>query len=332
MTLVSCSPLFNVDKPDTDDALDGDSSPAATETEAAAFTAEARVSHVKHVFRKHCDLEVKDWAKCVLADNAPVNQKTARDLDLPSIGCKSHLLNLEANAVIANDNQLEGLLDDVWQDMTTWKNSNKNSSVVRELTHFRPTIPSRTRWSGNWQMLDKWGKTKSALIEASEHDNATIDIDASAATNNRAKKSNAMHRNHRGHDLQRCKMGRRCIRQGAAIPTDPDFESGVIKLQEGKVNELTEEEREALQSLRKEDQANVPGSPEPITMPEKIAKRKRDDAERVGSDERVNVSWVLGSAAEVERLWSAAKHIPTDAQRQMDPAMFETIIFFESQS
>jgi hypothetical protein len=213
-------------------------------------------------------------------------------------------------------------------------------------------------------MLDKWVKTRSALIEASEHENATIDIDASAATNNRAKKSNAMlgeidavtkylqtrvlpldscqwaldtlandvaqHRNQRGHDLQGCKLGRRYIRQGAGILTDPDFESGVIKLQEGKVNELTEEEREALQNLRKEVQANGPGSPEPITMPEKIAKRKRDAGERVGNDEYVNVSWVLGSAAEVERLWSIAKYILTDdTRRQMDPEMFETIIFLK---
>jgi hypothetical protein len=47
-------------------------------------------------------------------------------LPCQSIGCKSHLLNLEANAMIADDNQLESLLDDVRQDMTTWKNSNKN--------------------------------------------------------------------------------------------------------------------------------------------------------------------------------------------------------------
>jgi hypothetical protein len=48
VTLVSCSPLFNVDKPDTDDTPIEDNGQAATEatTEATTFTAEAHVSHI----------------------------------------------------------------------------------------------------------------------------------------------------------------------------------------------------------------------------------------------------------------------------------------------
>jgi hypothetical protein len=80
--------------------------------------------------------------------------------------------------------------------------------------------------------------------------------------------------------------------------------------------------------LRKEFQGNGPASPEAVTMNEKIAKRKRDEAD-TGNDEYVDVSWVLGSAAEVERLWSVAKYILTETRRQMDPAMFETIIFLK---
>jgi hypothetical protein len=136
------------------------------------------------------------------------------------------------------------------------------------------------------------------------------------------------HRNVCGHNLHGCELLQHCIQQGAEILEDPHFESGIVKLQAKKVNELTEQEREALQNLRKEFQANGPASLEAVTMNEKIAKRKRD-ATDTGNDEHVNVSWVLGSAAEVERLWSVAKCILTETWRQMDPAMFETIIFLK---
>ncbi len=63
---------------------------------------------------------------------------------------------------------------------------------MRELTHLRPSLPSKVRWSGNYQMLEKWLKTRLALIDASDHENATIAVDASQGTNIRAKKLNDM--------------------------------------------------------------------------------------------------------------------------------------------
>jgi hypothetical protein len=186
VTLVSCSPLFNCNDEDTDDTPIEDGSEAVT-GEATTFTAKAHVDHIKHVFSKYYNLDVQDWAKHILADNAPVNQKTARDLDIPSIGCKSHLLNLEANHMIARDDHLQNLLVDVRNNMTVWKNSNKNSSIMRELTPLRPSLPSKVRWSGNCQMLEKWLKTRLALIDASDHENATIDVDATQGTKMKLK-------------------------------------------------------------------------------------------------------------------------------------------------
>ena len=43
-----------------------------------------------------------------------------------------------------------------------------------------------------------------------------------------------------------------------------------------------------------------------------------------------NCDFIYGSAAEVERLWSVAKHILADERKgMMEPMMFETLIYLK---
>jgi hypothetical protein len=56
---------------------------------------------------------------------------------------------------------------------------------------------------------------------------------------------------------------------------------------------------------------------------------QRNATERAGNHWHVDVCWVLGLAAEAKRLWSVAKHVPTDASRQMDAQMFKMIVFLK---
>ena len=42
-----------------------------------------------------------------------------------------------------------------------------------------------------------------------------------------------------------------------------------------------------------------------------------------------NVDFVLGSAAEVERLWSVARYVITDLRSRLSPVMFEALLFLK---
>lgn len=60
-------------------------------------------------------------------------------------------------------------------------------------------------------------------------------------------------------------------------------------------------------------------------MIERIASHNRKREER--NDAYLNCNFELGSLAEVERLWSIAKHVLTDSRKGITPLAFEEILF-----
>ena len=104
-----------------------------------------------------------------------------------------------------------------------------------------------------------------------------------------------------------------------------DFESGVVKIQRRVVNTTTEQERDTCQCLLMEDDnknvlQRVDNSNEDLhdTI---IARHHRNHNERQTNVHNStnttygNCDFIYGSAAEVEGLWSIAKHILTDERK-----------------
>jgi hypothetical protein len=65
---------------------DMDSTPfvddSMNDTIAASFTAQVHVKHFKTVFNDYYRLDLSDWAKAAIADNAATNHKAAKILEL----------------------------------------------------------------------------------------------------------------------------------------------------------------------------------------------------------------------------------------------------------
>ncbi len=59
-----------------------------------------------------------------------------------------------------------------------------------------------------------------------------------------------------------------------------------------------------------------------------MTQRRRKKAPS-SSDEFIHCDFILGSVAEVERLWSLAKYVLTDDRRQMTFQLFEALVFLE---
>ena len=126
-------------------------------------------------------------------------------------------------------------------------------------------------------------------------------------------------------------------------PLSPDhiFEAAVCLVQEGLELKLSfEEKRTLVRALKTEiagygtdffesddsDDEQLPGSPGfYAAVKEAETKRKARSGGSVES-KYVNLNFVLGSAAEVERIWSMAKYILVQQRRKMSPKVFECLI------
>lgn len=69
--------------------------------------------------------------------------------------------------------------ESVYKTMKSARCGLKNVSTLRNLTDLRPVIHNETRWSGKVQLLRRFEKIRSELIEVSTDEIADIPIDAS---------------------------------------------------------------------------------------------------------------------------------------------------------
>ena len=77
----------------------------------------------------------------------------------------------------------------------------------------------------------------------------------------------------------------------------------------------------------------VPAQPDagsPGLYQRALEEEAKQDAERNGTNSQyINLDFVLGSAAEVERLWSLAKYILVNQRKTMNSQMFECLLFLK---
>ena len=115
-----------------------------------------------------------------------------------------------------------------------------------------------------------------------------------------------------------------------AMPTNWIYCSSQVK--------LTEDEIEAVSMLRVDNSAShaCAGShhaPDPRYLsPSSYAtavQSKRQRVQSLGQDSYVNCVYILGSAAEVARLWSLASYVLQDHRSSMTPMNLEALLFLK---
>ena len=129
--------------------------------------------------------------------------------------------------------------------------------------------------------------------------------------------------------LHGCQLGDEYLRINSRLTVDPVFENAVVKLQEQQANQLTDAEKFVVQDLRK----NVENSSDSEddndnSISKQLNKRRRFDE----NDQYMSADFVLGSIAEVERIWSIAIHILSDVRNRLKPLIFEAILFLKYNS
>lgn len=125
-----------------------------------------------------------------------------------------------------------------------------------------------------------------------------------------------------------CRLATKYIAADATIIHSMHFENGTVKLQSGLAPSLPDNERAAIAQLKTKGAPDFScvGKGASNTMAERLAKRRELASE---SSEFIDSTFVLDTAAEVERLFSTAKYILTVGRRAMTPQLFEALIYLK---
>ena len=307
-----------------------------------------------------CDFD--EWIICLISHNCSTNRKIAKDCGKPLVGCLNHKLNLQVNQMIRNMPELKKQIDSVHNTMAAARNGLKNAAVLRNLTELHPIVPNDTRWSGKSLMLSRYVTIRDDLLTASRNKNASLQIDSSSNFFTKVKNSQRMLSEInivtqllqtegrtlsacRGdieillkeieksvdkpdRKLYNCKLTDEYLAVNSHLSTNPLFETAVVKLQEGQANQLTRGEKRAVKMLLKastKPTSDVDDDDNDSSIAQQLAKRRKFD----DNEKYICSDFIIGSAAEVERIWSSAKHILTDTRNRMKPLIFEAIIFLK---
>jgi hypothetical protein len=161
---------------DYDEECEDDDNEGAEKRLVPSFTADSQAIHFKKILRNF-KIDFDRWCVCLIGDNAAVNIKTADLCKKPHIGCKSHKLNLEVNAMLRIDNRLKTMLDSLQGLMLSLKTL-KNSAVLDAYTQLRPTLFGKTRWNGKYKICEKFLKLRDILVAMHEEsDNPFTAVD-----------------------------------------------------------------------------------------------------------------------------------------------------------
>ena len=114
----------------------------------------------------------------------------------------------------------------------------------------------------------------------------------------------------------------------ASIVPKPTFEKAVVKIQSGLEEQLSAAEKDKVSMLREnvEESASQSDSSSTVTMAERLLKKRKTEVTR---NQYTNCDFILGSVAEVERLWSISKYVFRENRRSLTPQLFEAVMFLK---
>ena len=330
--------------------------------ETISFNAETHLSFFRDNF-EFFGQTFDNWCICLISDNCNTNKKIASDCGKPMVGCYSHKLNLEVTRMISSTPDLKDTLASVHETMSAAKSKLKNKAMLRNLVQLAPVVPNATRWSGNCDMVSRYVEIRPELIAVRRDEKCDLPIDATNVFADKVKKYGAQLkeincvtkelqksaislRDCRSeiHDLAHvialsadkphaalydCKLGQHYVGANSDIMTDPVFESAVIKLQENCPQDMTDDEKQSVECLRL-DAADAAGPADAANDAEVLSINERRKKRRKLSalpKRYMDCGFILGSVAEVERVWSIAKHLLGDVRHKMAPMMLEALLF-----
>ena len=309
-----------------------------------SFTASTMYTFIKGVLRKYQKSE--DNVVFLVMDNTNVNHALARCFEVPLIGCASHRLNLAAKKLFSEYEEILTKVDAIMTKISTAK----VSGALREITDIGAKKRNTTRWSSTHVFVTRY-------FELKEHLLTLDDPEVTALMLTHAEDSELQVLRTKLKDFESCtkklqfeegislstvrtlfdallsKYPEVCethLAVSAAIINSQAFETGIVKIVDGKKNELTDAEKEAVQCFKLNNRnANAAASPEPDDFASKALKQAK--RQRVAEDDEYQqLSWIPPTSNVVERLFSRAKLTLGTLRRSILPENLEIILMLRA--
>jgi len=296
-----------------------------------------------------------------------VNLKIARILGIPHLPCHNHNLNLHIQDMYQKDTVLGKLIKKINNLAVSVCRSCTKTTMICGHTEIKPSVKNKTHWYSGWKVVNKQVKNENPLrtmmVEDTHHQYDTETVAASFLQNctgrdNKLAVKGSTHIQMRGlkksegqdclgtlsgyvslkdHPMYVCKLG---TKVNTHLSTNHGFETGILKIQHGKEEEMTSFEKVACCCLLKPEAAAAaavahlhPGRPATAASLFKQQKlkekrRARDEAVDASKSDYINCDFVLCSAIIDEQLWSKAdcvlaKHHSSSAHPSEGHSLFE---------
>ena len=178
--MAGCSPLLYVGKEEDEeyDEFGRQLNNRGMSEDDLCQTAESHAQHIENLFKDFYDIEMNS-SICQITDNTNVNLKVAEILDIFQIGCRNHLLAIDANLALASDGPNADWVEVYEEGETTMKqlrNRVANRVILRQTTDLVPVLPVKTRWSGRYMTLKRFNKLKDDVALAHNHRESNFDF------------------------------------------------------------------------------------------------------------------------------------------------------------
>lgn len=332
--------------------------------ETNTFDGKTHAEQIRSIFMDIFKIDSVEWIICQIADNTNLNPCIADWLHIPHIGCASHKLNLQVEAMVESDKDLESCLKSVHDTMMDVRGGLRNRAMLRNLTALCPIVDSKTRWSGKCNMLQRFCRVYDDLKAVAKHESSSIVMDLTTAfkanvtrfseqlaeinfvtkllqTKNLSLSECRMamdslsyvvhsEKTKLNSKLFKCKLGTSYISSTSHLVKHKAFENGVVKIQRDDLFSLTLSERSACKRLLIEpSETSVQNQAVPSNVLGEIYKRRK--VLRT-APKYMDTRFIIGSVAEVERLWSLAKNVLSDNRKLCTPMLAEAILFLKVNS
>jgi hypothetical protein len=280
-------------------------------------------------------------------DNCSTNKAVADLIGVPLVGCASHRLNLACKKAYE---QAEDSLKKI-SSLMSKLSSLKNAGLRRQLTSVYPVKQNATRWTSTFHMVECYRKLKDIMPLMYDFDRTILDCSLSAREDHdlflldkpmKAMRQVALELQKDGLSLSHARLLfdalisdfpgfelERYIGHDSSIIHSKNFESGLVKILDGKEDSLTRQEQRAVSIFLKPDADQENGSlPEPENYVEKVYGQKK--RKRNAGSQYMDVSFIPPTSNVVERMFSQAQSILTPHRKRLLPKNVEAILFLKT--
>lgn len=277
----------------------------------------------------------------LIADNCNVNRSISTKMGVPLIGCASHRFQLAVKEILKED---EGVITQVKQLMTKLRTPLISAKLRRE-THLKPKLKNDTRWSSTFLMLLRHAELREHVLRLDD-----MEIDALLLSPASERKVDNLIRKLRELDevtkkLQRADCTIRVARAyfdtvledyptlsdrldpDARIVLNPQFESGLLKIQAAHEHGLTPGEREKVSGLLLRGEATAETGVVGTSIVERAAKRLRGNGGGEQDSLYMDTRFLLPTSNMCERFFSIAGYALSNRRKGLLPSNFEAQLF-----